>query len=496
MMWRKARRRAFGFTLVELMIAVLVLVVVIVATSKIFGTVGKVTSLGQATADVLQEAAAIERQIRSDFERLAPNGVFAIRCVSVANDLNVLTGGPLLNPALPPDAMIRSDQLLFFTNGVQSIQTYRQGSGSTHKGQATAARIYYGHAFQLPEARKVDEDQGNAQQVSAHDPIVDINNPLVPWYSDSTAYDMVWTTFSSTADGSDYTTVNAGSINANQPLAPEWLLARQAVVLADDGGSPDVYLAPPLQEGGNRSAPHIGPDVIRNGRVDAAASQLNDIRTAIVGDGTVLWNPDQRNFISSDLLFYPRAERVAPGMHRVDQALTNNVLAGACSSFIVDWTYEEGVGAAFNDQGFFFDGFGVDTDPGTGSPEHPWFGLDSDVDQNNIPDRGVYTYDGSVWPFQWWTGATTIDPANIEQYNPPNTQGGGAIQDTGAVVYEAIFGYNRDRPFDNLGNPDSALGYTPWPSSIRITMVLHDSDTKLEVGREIQFVINLPSRVE
>ena len=88
------------------MIAVLVLVVVIVATSKIFGTVGKVTSLGQATADVLQETAAIERQIRSDFERLAPNGVFAIRCVSIRNDINVPLG-PLLNPALPDIAMIR-----------------------------------------------------------------------------------------------------------------------------------------------------------------------------------------------------------------------------------------------------------------------------------------------------------------------------------------------------------------------------------------------------
>ena len=171
-----SRRRARGFTLVELMIAVAVLVVIIIATSKIFGTAGKVTSLGQATADVLQETTAIERQIRSDFERLAQDGVFAIRCVSVRNDVNVPIG-PLLNPALPEDAMIRSDQLLFFTNAVQSIQTYRQGSGSSHKGQGTAARVYYGHAFQLPEASAVDT--GPAEYVLAHDPDVE-DPPMTP----------------------------------------------------------------------------------------------------------------------------------------------------------------------------------------------------------------------------------------------------------------------------------------------------------------------------
>ena len=56
------RRRAF--TLTELLVAVTILIVVIVATAKIFGTVGRVAGLGEAGAAVLQEAAAIERQIR------------------------------------------------------------------------------------------------------------------------------------------------------------------------------------------------------------------------------------------------------------------------------------------------------------------------------------------------------------------------------------------------------------------------------------------------
>ena len=63
----KADRRVFrrgGFTLTELMVAVLILVVVIVATSRIFGTVSRVTGVGQAVASVLQEASAVEPQLR------------------------------------------------------------------------------------------------------------------------------------------------------------------------------------------------------------------------------------------------------------------------------------------------------------------------------------------------------------------------------------------------------------------------------------------------
>ena len=489
-----SRRRARGFTLVELMIAVAVLVVIIVATSKIFSTAGKVTSLGQATADVLQETTAIERQIRSDFERLAPNGVFAIRCVSIRNDINVPLG-PLLNPALPDAAMIRADQLLFFTNGLQSIQTFRQGSGSIHKGQATAARVYYGHAFQLPEASEVDTNP--TDYVLAHDPDVE-DPPMTPWHLGP--YDMVTTVFRQNLNGPpfDYDVDDApGTIDATQPVAPQWLIARHAVLLADDGGDKVVFL------NNNRSAYTIADAVVRNGRVDAAATQLNDIRREITLDsfgGSRPWfNPafgegDQRSVISNAVLFYPRAERVAPGMHRVDQALTNNVLASACSSFIVEWTYSNGVGFALNplDPPNPYEGVRI-----TEGREQPWFGLDADLDGDGILERGVHFYSDDASQGAWWDGAETILPINTM---PNNLEQFFVVKPDQLEVYEAFFGYNRDTPLDpTTGEPwDTAatgVGYTPWPSAIRITMVLHDPATKLEVGREVQFVINLPNRV-
>ncbi len=499
------RRARSGFTLVEMMVAVGILIVVIAGTAKIFGTVSKVTGIGIAGADVLQEAAAIERQLRADFQRLTPEGYFAIRCVAVPNDFQ---GGRLLNPSLRPDALIRADQLVFFTTGVQSIQTFRQGAGSDHKGQATAARVYYGHAFQLPAAQGVDTTPSD--HVKAHDPVFDPDEPLVPWYEGPTG--MVRTVFRPTIDTAvpDYSTTNDDPVDATQPPARRWLLARQSIALADDGGSPAVYLRPFFQYAGNRSAPFIhdlDQPVIRNGRVDAAAEELHEIRrlltTAFVG-GNLVGRPwldpmfvgDDQRAIIAGRVFYPRAERVAPSMHRVDQALTAHVLATACSSFLIDWTYENGVGEVFNAAGT-----GVQVDP---TLEHPWFGM-PDAEQFLIngdirPDfrRAVGAYgDPDYETLAGYAPADTIVP--ISQI--PNNVEGLYLLGPDVVVYEAFFGFNRDKPLDPAtGRPwstaPSMVAYTPWPTAIRITMTLHDTETRLETGRVVQFVIDLPKRVE
>ncbi|MHC4588516.1 MAG: hypothetical protein ACYTAQ_04030 [Planctomycetota bacterium] len=129
--------------------------------------------------------------------------------------------------------------------------------------------------------------------------------------------------------------------------------------------------------------------------------------------------------------------------------------------------------------------------------EQPWFGLED-------PQRGVYRYgtddDGDdqpdLWP--WWGWAGTIAPDNVEEivFEHPNND---------VVVYEAIFGYNRGEILNADGNPDPVIydtsdpdctrvGYTPWPSAIRITMTLHDQQQRFGEGREVQFVVDLPRR--
>ncbi|MGA0172683.1 MAG: prepilin-type N-terminal cleavage/methylation domain-containing protein, partial [Phycisphaerales bacterium] len=103
-------RRAF--TLVELLIAVVVLLVVILAVGRIFSTAGQVTAYGQATADLLQEARAIENQMRRDFARISKEGFLAIQCVEVRNDVNFAESGQLLDASKDPDYVFRADRLL------------------------------------------------------------------------------------------------------------------------------------------------------------------------------------------------------------------------------------------------------------------------------------------------------------------------------------------------------------------------------------------------
>ena len=77
-------RRAF--TLAEILVSVGVLIAILIVAGRVFSTAQQVSNVGAASADVLQEAAAIERQIREDVARMSPQGVVAIRSTSVRND--------------------------------------------------------------------------------------------------------------------------------------------------------------------------------------------------------------------------------------------------------------------------------------------------------------------------------------------------------------------------------------------------------------------------
>ena len=73
---------------------------------------------------------------------------------------------------------------------------------------------------------------------------------------------------------------------------------------------------------------------------------------------------------------------------------------------------------------------------------------------------------------------------------------------------------NGDEPFilDGEGNPlklsslpNGGVGglwpmyrsdYTPWPSALRVTAVVHDSKDVIENGRVVQFTVPLPRSVQ
>jgi competence protein ComGC len=236
-------RRAF--TVVELLVAVVVLLAVIIATSKIFNTASKVSSTGEANADVLQQGTIIEEQLRRDLERISRDGYMAIQCTVVANNVNQVISGPtapLLNPQLDPTAILRCDQIVFYTAGTETSARWA-GPGdlvSTGGGQQSrATRVSYGHGVQFPDLP--NDPTSNPPGSNPNSAVKPIITGVTPAPSGAPAQVTPWTWFNplTTQLGWRYgtSTQTAGPrVLANQPEARQWVLARKAVLLADDGG--------------------------------------------------------------------------------------------------------------------------------------------------------------------------------------------------------------------------------------------------------------------
>jgi prepilin-type N-terminal cleavage/methylation domain-containing protein len=497
-----------GFTLIEAMIAVAILLVIMLFTGKIFSSASRVAGVGGGNADIMAEATVIERQMREDFERLCRDGFFALQCNAVRNDINDPTrsaGSPgtdsrfWLDPNRDAESYIRADRVLFFMQGSSQAQVHRIDTGNQigddRKAQAAASRVYWGHGYQLGNYAAADQDLDGSPTTPAQD-------YFPPW---------------SIGNNGQIILINPnGTVdNFENPIAPQWTLARQNILLADDGGGLETYL---LQ---GASTASIWDLAIRDGRIpltgntraiDGAASQLNDIRDIVRWDSTAnlprLWS-EQRIAMQS-ALYFPRSERGVPSMLRSDHALTVHTIGTGVSDFMVDWTYENGTG------------FATYTDPATNvtttyrgimiasAGEKPWFGLPDD----ELPPaeaRNVWSLshgDGATFP---WLAAPEgpIAPLSIEGLTVSDPVQG--TSDPILVQYAATFGYNESRPLDDrpvMGNTtfgmpwytapniDSEEMYTPWPSAVRITMRLHDPGNRLTAGRIVQFVVNLPERTK
>ena len=248
-------RRAF--TVIELLVAVVVLLAVIIATSKIFNTASKVSSTGEATADILQQATVIEEQMRRDLDAICRDGYMAIQCVAVRNDVNQVASGnpnaPLVNPQLDANAIIRCDQLVFFSAGTENSARWAGPGDLVSSGggqQARAARIFYGHGVQFPQLTNDPlSNPPGSNPLSTVRPIITgvtptpAGNarlvPVTPWtWFDPVTFRLGWRYGSSTqASGGP-------RILANQPEARQWVLARKSVLLADDGGRVQFYPEP------------------------------------------------------------------------------------------------------------------------------------------------------------------------------------------------------------------------------------------------------------
>ncbi|MCP4836259.1 MAG: prepilin-type N-terminal cleavage/methylation domain-containing protein [Phycisphaera sp.] len=554
------RHRTRGFTLTELMVAVVVLLVIILAVGRIFGTASTVVANGEGNASILQEAAALESLMRGDLQGISDEGVLMVQCVAVRNNVmtNFQGGGQLLDPKLPPGQWLRCDQLFFITEDLaisrqtRGMNRFRESPtgfysslGGLHGPvpQSTGSILYYGHGFQLPFAPP------------GPDPL-DLRQPLdnniglefmQPWYRPGPG---TFERLDLWPQGNA-----AGRTNPSQPAADQWALARQELLMAEDGDDFDEHY---LGIGGSPSGKNasgrlsddpdgdgvpnfLGPSA-RASRVDVVttdASRFQDfIRRLEGGTG----DPAVAGAALSDLLFdyRPRAEKRPPSLSREDALLTANTLLGNCSSFSIDWTWADGVGRELDVdpitglQGVFR---GMSTRGGSRPSvlgeggggivqdldvETPWYGLDQGNPSPRV--RAAFDFDDDEAPHNerfhppLSYADTNVGPTST----PSDTPGGAAVTYVprvgeciegayepfeGVLVYRAYFGLNGDEPFvrDRGGRPLTLPGsnapllrgdYTPWPSALRITATVHDAKGTIEGGRSIQFTLPLPRRVQ
>ena len=256
-----------GFTLAEILVSVGILIAILLVAGRVFQTAQQVSNMGNAAADVLQETAAIEKQIRADIEQMSPQGMIAIHSVRVQNDQRIidwqLGGGEgprpgLINPNLEASAKIRCDQIVFLKDGISRLKQYGSDGYLTTADDGAAgadwypkllgegAMVYYGHAVQFPDELKA----ANMNEPLNEEPpfrhghdiaIASLSQPITPWFDGGIdpqvptvyrRYARSVTDEDAQGDNFDYSyqTQAAEPIRGSQPEARKWILARQEIL--------------------------------------------------------------------------------------------------------------------------------------------------------------------------------------------------------------------------------------------------------------------------
>lgn len=201
---RQRRNRAGrGFTLLEIITAVGLLVVVLAAVGTIFAAVGRTVEAGERVSQLNRYAAQLEGVMRADFEQMTRDGVLVIR-----NQYVRQPGGDAAVPvALSADSVAgarprRVDEIMFFARG--DFESSRLPLSPGYNAQSNEARIYYGHGVRRPDSNQAEH--------AAAGGLAETTNVPEPWLG-----------------GDDPVPQLGFGVNAE---AASWVLLRQASLLS------------------------------------------------------------------------------------------------------------------------------------------------------------------------------------------------------------------------------------------------------------------------
>lgn len=253
---RPIRSSSRGFTLAELVVAIGAALLLTFGVGQVFQSVGNIVSQGTAIAEVDQLARAIERQIRDDFDAMnsmrAEDTFLAIRNRIVTDvylsredmeaDRREGTVGTSFSRIIPET---RLDEIMFIAQSTEdAFVSYEKDPNNlltTSSGtvfvpgvvSSRYARIYYGHGLRpVPEPRDLEPNT----------PFVRVADGDFGAPRDDANRDNIF----GVGNGISYMTIDGlgGAVNTDQisddernRYAGDWPLARQALLLHDEGGT-------------------------------------------------------------------------------------------------------------------------------------------------------------------------------------------------------------------------------------------------------------------
>ena len=142
----RAARGRRGFTLVELMVSVSIMVVMLLAVGKIFKMSSDASGLVIAHTEVLERLETIARVIEADLRNIRPGLLIidspgSLRTTDIEDATGAVQG--LFDTAVPP-VRFRSDGLAFFSSGGPNLHQSHWSSPPAASGEAI---IFYGHSW-------------------------------------------------------------------------------------------------------------------------------------------------------------------------------------------------------------------------------------------------------------------------------------------------------------------------------------------------------------
>ena len=160
-------RIARGFTVVETMVTIGILVIVAAGAATIFNTIGDTIDDGRRVAKLNRFAARLERVMREDFESMTRDGFMVIVNQNApgrdpdGNDRNVQLA-PVDTTDPDDDGRLgrprRADEIMFFARG--DFETARRAVSPEMVARSDEAAIYYGHGQKRRPDLTNDPDDG------------------------------------------------------------------------------------------------------------------------------------------------------------------------------------------------------------------------------------------------------------------------------------------------------------------------------------------------